>query len=147
MSPEQCQSKTLDARSDIYSLGATYYSLLAGVTPHHEIESTVQVMFAHVHGEPLEPRKINAAVPEACARIVSRATAKSLGDRYQTAAEMYADLAAAHLALGGNPLGLHHSAVRSETAAPAASRSGQSGARRWMPLAAILSAAVVLLGV
>ena len=104
------------------------------------------MMFAHVHGEPLEPRKINAAVPEACARIVSRATAKSLGDRYQTAAEMYADLAAAHLALGGNPLGLHHSAVRSETAAPAASRSGQSGARRWMPLAAILSAAVVLLG-
>ncbi len=67
MSPEQCQSNTLDARSDIYSLGATYYSLLTGVTPYHDIESTVQVMFAHVHGDPLDPRKINPAVPEACA--------------------------------------------------------------------------------
>ncbi len=83
MSPEQCQSKTLDARSDIYSLGATYYSLLTGVTPYHDIESTVQVMFAHVHGDPLDPRKINPAIPEACRgwwpgrRRKSRTTATS----------------------------------------------------------------------
>jgi ABC-type branched-subunit amino acid transport system substrate-binding protein len=146
MSPEQCQSKTLDARSDIYSLGATYYSLLTGVTPHHEIESTVQVMFAHVHGEPFDPRKINAAVPEACARIVSRATAKSPDARYQTAADMHADLADANLALGGHPFGLHHATICSQTASPSASRSVRRGARRWIPLVTIFFAAVVLLG-
>jgi serine/threonine protein kinase len=146
MSPEQCQSKTLDARTDIYSLGATYYSLLTGVTPYHEIESTVQVMFAHVHGEPLDPRKINAAVPDAFAQIVSRATAKSPEDRYQTAAEMHADLVAAHLAMGGKPLSAHHSILQSAMSLPVAPQSGRKGARRWQPLAAILAAAVVLLG-
>ncbi len=89
MSPEQCQSKTLDARSDIYSLGATYYSLLTGVTPYHDIESTVQVMFAHVHGDPLDPRKINPAVPEACADC-------GPGDREET----------------GRPLSVGHGDVR-----------------------------------
>jgi ABC-type branched-subunit amino acid transport system substrate-binding protein len=152
MSPEQCQSKTLDARSDIYSLGATYYSLLTGVAPYHEIASTVQVMFAHVHGEPLDPTKINPAVPEVCARIVSRATAKTLEARYQTAAEMHADLATAHLALGGHPAGLHHSVIQSQmtiqsqTALPAARPSSERGARRGMPLVAIIAAAVVVLG-
>ncbi|HEV8003750.1 MAG TPA: bifunctional serine/threonine-protein kinase/ABC transporter substrate-binding protein, partial [Planctomycetaceae bacterium] len=144
MSPEQCQSKTLDARTDIYSLGATYYSLLTGFTPYHEIESTVQVMFAHVHGEPLDPRKINPAIPEICSTIVSRATAKSPDDRYATAAEMHADLAAAHVALGGNPLSSHHSAIRTATAASEQS-SGRPGAlSRWKMLGALVAAGVIV---
>jgi eukaryotic-like serine/threonine-protein kinase len=147
MSPEQCQSKILDARSDIYSLGATYYSLLTGVAPYHEIGSTVQIMFAHVHGEPLDPTKINPAVPEACARIVSRATAKSPDARYQTAAEMHADLATAHLALGGHPSGLHHSIIRSQLALPAVLRSSAPPVRRRMPVVAMIAAVVVVLGV
>jgi ABC-type branched-subunit amino acid transport system substrate-binding protein len=146
MSPEQCQSKTLDARTDIYSLGATYYSLLTGVTPYHEIESTVQVMFAHVHGETLDPRKVNPAVPAICSAIVSRATAKNPDDRYQTAADMHADLATAHVKLGGSPLSTHHSVIRTPSASTDALQSGQKSARRWMPLAAVFALAVVLLG-
>jgi ABC-type branched-subunit amino acid transport system substrate-binding protein len=147
MSPEQCQSKTLDARSDIYSLGATYFSLLTGVTPYHQIESTVQVMFAHVHGEPLDPRTIIPEVPEACARIVTRATAKKPEDRYQSAAEMHADLAAAHLAMGGGPLSTHHSAIRSAAALAAARSTATRRAKRgWLPAAIIFSVAVLLLG-
>jgi ABC-type branched-subunit amino acid transport system substrate-binding protein len=144
MSPEQCQSKTLDARSDIYSLGATYYSLLTGVTPYHEIESTVQVMFAHVHGEPLDPRKINPAVPDACAEIVMRATSKKPDDRYQTALEMYAALASAHLALGAGPLTAHASAVQGATAAAPNARTFR-GMRNVKLLATIVGAGVVAL--
>ncbi|HET6326289.1 MAG TPA: ABC transporter substrate-binding protein [Planctomycetaceae bacterium] len=143
MSPEQCQSKTLDPRTDIYSLGATYYSLLTGFTPYHEIESTVQVMFAHVHGEPLDPRKINPAIPELCSAIVSRSTAKNPDDRYPTALDMHADLAAAHVALGGGPLISHHSATRS-----ASGSAGQSLARprllRGLKLVGALVAASVI---
>ena len=55
MSPEQCESRPLDHRSDIYSLGATYFSLLTGTNPYQDAASTVQVMFAHCHGEVLDP--------------------------------------------------------------------------------------------
>jgi urea transport system substrate-binding protein len=92
MSPEQCESKPVDRRSDIYSLGATYYSLLTGAHPYQDAGSIVQVMFAHCSGEVLDPRKLNRAVPEACGQIVKHATAKRPEDRYQSAEEMLADL-------------------------------------------------------
>ncbi len=92
MSPEQCEAGELDHRSDIYSLGATYYALLAGVNPYQSEGSFVRVMHAHCAGEVLDPRKRNRAIPEACARIVSRAAQKRPEDRYQSADEMIADL-------------------------------------------------------
>ncbi len=92
MSPEQCESRPVDHRSDIYSLGATYYSLLTGQNPYEHIGSIVQVMFAHCNSEIPDPRKVRPEVPLACAQIVGRAMAKKPEDRYQTAAEMLADL-------------------------------------------------------
>jgi eukaryotic-like serine/threonine-protein kinase len=142
MSPEQCQSKTLDARSDIYSLGATYYSLLTGVTPYHEIESTVQVMFAHVHGQPLDPRQVNPSIPDVCAEIVKRATAKRPEDRYQSAVEMYAALASAHLALGAGSLSSHHSAIGSAAGAVPKKRPA-AGMRNLKLVGTVLAAAIV----
>ena len=76
MSPEQCESRPMDARSDIYALGATYYSLLTGKRPYHQIESVTQLMYMQCHGPILDPRAIEPTIPEACARIVARAMAK-----------------------------------------------------------------------
>ena len=92
MSPEQCQAKPLDYRSDIYSLGATYYTLLTGKKPYSEAETVAQLMFLHCHGPILDPRSVNASVSASCSRIVARAMAKVADERYQSTAEMIGDL-------------------------------------------------------
>jgi urea transport system substrate-binding protein len=101
MSPEQCEARPLDNRSDVYSLGATYYSLLTGRFPYDETENIPQVMFLHCHGPVPDPRAVNPGVPEACSRIVARAMAKAPAERYQSAGDMLADLQALAAALSG----------------------------------------------
>ncbi|REJ82084.1 MAG: serine/threonine protein kinase [Planctomycetota bacterium] len=94
MSPEQCESRDVDARSDVYSLGATYYSLLTGRSPYEDSGSLVQVMFAHCNAERPDPREVNSKVPPACAAIINRAMAIKPDDRYQSIDEMRTDLEA-----------------------------------------------------
>ena len=129
MSPEQCEAKPMDARSDIYALGATYYSLLTGKRPYHEIESIAQLMYMQCQGPIPDPREIEVTIPEACARIVARAMAKAPANRYPTAADMLADLEAVSAALTGQTRidlpsdtkhsTLHHgSAVRTASGEP-----------------------------
>ena len=90
MSPEQVRVGTIDARSDVYSLGATYFALVVGEPPF-TTGGTTQIMYAHVH-EPLpDPRK-RAAMSDGCFDILRRAMAKEPADRYPTAAAMRADL-------------------------------------------------------
>lgn len=101
MSPEQCEGKDLDHRSDLYSLGATYYSLLTGVNPYASGGSVMQVMYGHCQGPILDPRELNAAVPAACAAIIARAMAKRPEDRYSSAMELLTDLNAVLATLSG----------------------------------------------
>jgi urea transport system substrate-binding protein len=101
MSPEQCNAQPVDARSDLYSLGATYYSLLTGHQPYEESQTVMQVMYGHCHGQIPDPRAISATIPAACSAIIARAMAKAPADRYQTANEMLADLQALAAALSG----------------------------------------------
>lgn len=106
MSPEQCESRPVDARSDIYSLGATYYSLLTGKNPYEDSGSVVQVMFAHCNASPPDPREVRSHVPPACASIVERSMAAKPEDRYQTADEMRTDLEAVLAAMSGAGISL-----------------------------------------
>jgi serine/threonine protein kinase/putative intracellular protease/amidase len=94
MSPEQCKSLPLDARSDIYSLGATYYMLLTGQPPYRA-DSSMEVMFAHVSNPVPDPRVVRPDVPESCAAIIQKAMAKDPAKRYQSAEEMRGALDAA----------------------------------------------------
>src|SRR5262249_55384666 len=101
MSPEQCEAKPMDARSDIYALGGTYYSLLTGRRPYHQIDNIAQLMYMQCQGPIPDPREVEPTIPEACARIVARAMAKAPTDRYASAADMLADLEAVVSALSG----------------------------------------------
>ncbi len=93
MSPEQCRSEPLDARSDVYALGATYFALLTG-RPPFATGGPLAVMFAHCSRPVPDPREDCPDVPEACAAVVRRATAREPSGRYAGAAEMLADLEA-----------------------------------------------------
>ena len=101
MSPEQCEARDVDPRSDVYSLGATYYSLLTGKCPYEETGSAVQVMFAHCNAAPPDPREIRANVPAACVEIIERAMATDPDQRYQSMEEMCGDLEAVLAAMSG----------------------------------------------
>ncbi|MDB5309101.1 MAG: serine/threonine protein kinase [Gemmataceae bacterium] len=88
MSPEQCRSESsLDCRTDIYSVGATYYTLLTGREPY-SAESVVEIMFAHCSHPVPDPCEINPDIPPACTAIIRRAMAKDPAARFGSAAEM-----------------------------------------------------------
>jgi len=101
MSPEQCEAKLIDARSDIYALGGTYYALLTGKYPYGDTTTVVQVMYSQCHAPVPDPRQVNPAIPEACAQIIARAMAKDPAARYQSANELQADLLAVAATLSG----------------------------------------------
>src|SRR5690606_12401419 len=101
MSPEHCDGRGVDARSDLYSLGPTYYSLLTGKNPYEGSDSVLQIMFQHCRGEIPDPRTENRSIPKACSAIIERAMAKAPEDRYQSAEEMLEDLLAVAATLSG----------------------------------------------
>jgi hypothetical protein len=132
MSPEQCEARPLDHRSDIYSLGATYYTLLTGKRPFANSETVPQLMYAHCHSPAPDPRAVNPAVPPVCSQIVGRAMAKATGDRYQSTAEMLVDLQAVVAALSGGSATVANTAIQ-----PAPATERRSGPnRRTLLLAA-----------
>ncbi|MFO1019791.1 MAG: serine/threonine-protein kinase [Planctomycetales bacterium] len=92
MSPEQFEAVELDARTDIYSLGATLFRLLTARFPFQECASIVQVMTAHLTKPCPDPAQYAEKLPPECHRIVARAMAKRPQDRYQRAEDMAADL-------------------------------------------------------
>jgi serine/threonine protein kinase len=93
MSPELCQGLAIDERSDIYSMGATYFALLTGKPPF-EAEQPLQVLCKHITDPVPDPRSILPSIDERCVPIIQRAMAKLPKDRYRTAAELLYDLEA-----------------------------------------------------
>lgn len=95
MAPEQARdSKSADVRSDIYSLGCTWYFMLTGQPPY-PAGSVTNKISAHALNPIPDPRKITPEVPEAIVTVIQRMLAKLPKDRYQTGRELLADLRAA----------------------------------------------------
>ena len=92
MSPEQARnSKSADIRSDLYSLGCTWYQMLTGQPPYPE-GSVTNKLQAHAVKPLPDPRELNENIPEGLIAILQRMTAKKPEDRYQTPAELLHDL-------------------------------------------------------
>lgn len=93
MAPEQVKGKRGDERTDIYSLGAMFYEMVAGVTPFAgENENMFVVMNARVTGDPVAPRKRNPKVTPQVEEIILHAMEREPGNRYPTASAMKAEL-------------------------------------------------------
>jgi serine/threonine protein kinase len=91
MSPEQVRGEKLDSRTDLFSFGLVLYEMVTGKRTFNG--DTVPVLHhAILHEIPIAPREVNSAVPAKLERVINKALEKDRDNRYQSAAEIRADL-------------------------------------------------------
>jgi formylglycine-generating enzyme required for sulfatase activity len=133
MSPEQARGEDLDARTDLFSFGVVLYEMATGALPFGGTTSAV-IFEAILNRAPAAPSQINARIPAELERIISHALEKDRDIRYQTAADVRADL-----------LGLkrHLESGREVAAAPAPTPGKET---RWARPALVAAVAVMAIG-
>jgi hypothetical protein len=99
VAPEQVEGGEIDGRTDVYSLGCSIFHCLAGSVPYQG-QTDVEVVFAHLRGEPPPLSSRVAGLPPALDGVIARAMARSKEDRYLTCSALVA-AAAAQVPAGG----------------------------------------------
>ena len=152
MSPEQARGEELDGRTDLFSLGLVLYEMSTGRQAF--VGQTTAVVFdAILNRQPPEPRQMNPQVPEELQRVIMRSLEKDRRLRFQSAADMLAELSRIRRDTSGwtagVPLGTGATSVAAPPAtvvtAPAPATTGVTprARRPWIPIAAL---AVLALG-
>src|SRR5580704_5053789 len=93
MAPEQTgrMNRSIDARSDLYAMGVTFYQMLTGSLPFSAADA-MEWVHCHIARKPVPPRERLATVPAAVSTLVLKLLAKTAEERYQTAAGLERDL-------------------------------------------------------
>src|SRR4051812_42349634 len=133
MAPEQVRGEPLDARADLYSVGATLYRVLTGVTPF-DAPSPMSVLAKHLTDDVVPPctRAPDQALPPEADRIVLRAMEKTVSDRYASALEMRDDLERALSELG--PSGARGASFPGVSSPPVSSLAGPPSSAELDPV-------------
>ncbi|MGH9663167.1 MAG: serine/threonine-protein kinase, partial [Bryobacteraceae bacterium] len=124
VSPEQVRTEPVDARSDLYSLGVTFYELVTGKRPI-DGSSEYSIMNAHLTHIPVDPADLNPEIPSEISSIILKALAKDAGARFQSAHDFQSEL----LFTGAAPAQERRAPPASSSAAPAPNYTPEELAR------------------
>ncbi|MBN2546275.1 MAG: AAA family ATPase [Spirochaetes bacterium] len=93
ISPEQTgrMNRSIDYRSDYYSLGITFYEMLVKKLPFYSYDP-IELVHEHIAKEAIEPHKINNEIPKVISNIIKKMMAKNAEDRYQSSSGLIKDL-------------------------------------------------------
>ncbi len=137
MSPEQIESKSVDARSDIFSFGILLNEMLSGVSPFQR-RNAILIFKAILSDRPEPLRTLKPDLPQGLERILTRAMEKAPEDRYPSMRELLGDLEAVHASVFGT------GAFALSGVAPAPEPSRSFSLRPLLLAAAAILAAVLL---